>query len=57
MADSASSQAVVAPQFSAGVDEPALTRALETLLASAGLGGRWVLTASGEGLERSFKFK
>ncbi|KAI1660083.1 hypothetical protein F4813DRAFT_350900 [Daldinia decipiens] len=46
-----------APQFSAGVDEPALTRTLETLLASAGYGGRWVLVASGEGLERSFKFK
>ncbi|KAI0852712.1 transcriptional coactivator/pterin dehydratase [Daldinia vernicosa] len=55
MASAADSQA--APQFSAGVDEPALTRTLETLLASAGHGGRWVLIASGEGLERSFKFK
>lgn len=55
MASPANSQA--APQFSAGVDEPALTRTLETLLASAGHGGRWVLIASGEGLERSFKFK
>ncbi|KAI1409092.1 transcriptional coactivator/pterin dehydratase [Hypoxylon sp. FL1857] len=46
-----------APQFSAGVDEPALTRALEPLLASAGRGGRWELIHGGEGLERSFKFK
>ncbi|OTA91670.1 hypothetical protein M434DRAFT_75924 [Hypoxylon sp. CO27-5] len=45
------------PQFSAGVDEPALTRALEPLLASAGRGGKWTLIPGGEGLERSFKFK
>lgn len=45
------------PQFSPGVDEPALTRALEPLLASAELGGRWALVPGGEGLERSFKFK
>ncbi|OTA69428.1 transcriptional coactivator/pterin dehydratase [Hypoxylon sp. EC38] len=45
------------PQFSAGVDEPALTRVLEPLLASAGRGGRWALIPGGEGLERSFKFK
>ncbi|KAI1804137.1 hypothetical protein F4811DRAFT_521670 [Daldinia bambusicola] len=57
MAEPAGSQAVVAPQFSAGVDEAALTQTLETLLASAGRGGRWVLIDSGEGLERSFKFK
>ncbi|KAH9909079.1 pterin 4 alpha carbinolamine dehydratase-domain-containing protein [Xylariomycetidae sp. FL2044] len=43
--------------FSAGVDETALTQALESLLASAGHGGRWTLIPSGEGLERSFKFK
>ncbi|KAI1779763.1 transcriptional coactivator/pterin dehydratase [Hypoxylon cercidicola] len=46
-----------APRFSPGVDEPALTRALEPLLASAELGGRWALVPGGEGLERSFKFK
>ncbi|KAI8965772.1 transcriptional coactivator/pterin dehydratase [Daldinia sp. FL1419] len=51
------SSSQITPRFSADVDEPALTRALETLLASAGQGGRWVLIASGEGLERSFKFK
>ncbi|KAI1143013.1 transcriptional coactivator/pterin dehydratase [Hypoxylon sp. FL0543] len=45
------------PHFSAGVDEPALSRALEPLLASAGRGGRWVLVPGGEGLERSFRFK
>ncbi|KAI1335434.1 transcriptional coactivator/pterin dehydratase [Xylariaceae sp. FL0016] len=48
------------PRFSAGADEAALGTALEPLLASAGPGqghGRWTLTASGEGLERSFKFK
>ncbi|KAI1766205.1 transcriptional coactivator/pterin dehydratase [Hypoxylon sp. FL1150] len=45
------------PQFSPGVDEPALTQALDSLLASAGLGGRWQLVPGGEGLERSFKFK
>ncbi|KAI0843167.1 transcriptional coactivator/pterin dehydratase [Hypoxylon sp. FL0890] len=46
-----------APHFSPGVDEPALTRALEPLLESAARGGRWTLIPGGEGLERSFKFK
>ncbi|KAI2614185.1 uncharacterized protein GGS25DRAFT_470659 [Hypoxylon fragiforme] len=45
------------PRFSAGVDEPALARELEPLLASAGLGGRWALIPGGEGLERTFSFK
>ncbi|RYP17746.1 hypothetical protein DL765_004324 [Monosporascus sp. GIB2] len=45
------------PKFSAGSDEQALSRTLEPLLESAGRGGRWALTPSGEGLERSFKFK
>ncbi|RYO98700.1 hypothetical protein DL766_004422 [Monosporascus sp. MC13-8B] len=45
------------PKFSAGSDEQALSRMLEPLLELAGRGGRWVLTPSGEGLERSFKFK
>ncbi|KAI0175919.1 transcriptional coactivator/pterin dehydratase [Hypoxylon sp. FL1284] len=45
------------PRFSSGVDEPAAVRALEPLLASAGLGGRWALVPGGEGLERSFRFK
>ncbi|KAI1381745.1 hypothetical protein F4677DRAFT_439560 [Hypoxylon crocopeplum] len=53
----ASSADVQAPQFSAGVDVPSLTRDLDILLASAGNGGRWELIPSGEGLERSFKFK
>ncbi|KAI6093567.1 transcriptional coactivator/pterin dehydratase [Hypoxylon rubiginosum] len=52
-----SSAMATTPQFSPGVDEPALTRALESLLASAELGGRWQLVPGGEGLERSFKFK
>ncbi|KAI1107480.1 transcriptional coactivator/pterin dehydratase [Jackrogersella minutella] len=53
----AASSQTQTPQFSAGVDEPVLSRALEPLLASAGRGGRWVLIPGGEGLERSFKFK
>ncbi|KAI0894886.1 transcriptional coactivator/pterin dehydratase [Annulohypoxylon nitens] len=53
----ATSPQVNAPQFSAGVDEPALMRALEPLLASASHGGRWGLIPGGEGIERSFKFK
>ncbi|KAI1814346.1 transcriptional coactivator/pterin dehydratase [Poronia punctata] len=44
-------------KFSAGVDEAALTAALQELLSSAGKGGRWTLIPSGKGLERSFKFK
>ncbi|KAJ8132980.1 hypothetical protein O1611_g641 [Lasiodiplodia mahajangana] len=44
-------------KFSAGTDETALTAALEELLSSAGKGGRWALISSGQGLERSFKFK
>lgn len=61
-------------RFSAGSDEKALSKTLETLLESAaapaapatavgpdsrsgGGAGRWALTAGGEGLERSFKFK
>ncbi|KAI1489452.1 transcriptional coactivator/pterin dehydratase [Biscogniauxia mediterranea] len=43
--------------FSPGVDETALSKALETLLVTAHQGGRWALIPSGEGLERSFKFK
>ncbi|ORY63196.1 pterin 4 alpha carbinolamine dehydratase-domain-containing protein [Pseudomassariella vexata] len=43
------------PKFSAESDESALTLKLQGLLASAQ--GRWTLTNSGEGLERSFKFK
>ena len=49
------------PKFSAGSDEVALRRALETLLlpgsGAGGGGGRWALVAGGEGLERSFRFK
>ncbi|KAI0470268.1 transcriptional coactivator/pterin dehydratase [Xylaria cf. heliscus] len=44
-------------KFSAGADETTLTAALQGLLDSAGQGGRWTLIPSGQGLERSFKFK
>ncbi|KAI1128133.1 pterin 4 alpha carbinolamine dehydratase-domain-containing protein [Nemania abortiva] len=44
-------------KFSAGADETALTPALQELMDSAGKGGRWALIPSGQGLERSFKFK
>ncbi|RWA10203.1 hypothetical protein EKO27_g4914 [Xylaria grammica] len=44
-------------KFSAGADENALTAALHGLLDSAGKGGRWELIPSGQGLERSFRFK
>ncbi|KAH6660708.1 pterin 4 alpha carbinolamine dehydratase-domain-containing protein [Truncatella angustata] len=47
------------PKFSAGSDEPDLARKLQSLLASSDGAnpGRWTLIPSGEGLERSFKFK
>lgn len=54
---SSTTAATSTPKFSAGSDEQALGRTLEPLLESAGRGGRWILTPSGEGLERSFKFK
>ncbi|RYP81249.1 hypothetical protein DL769_002079 [Monosporascus sp. CRB-8-3] len=54
---SSTTAATSTPKFSAGSDEQALSRMLEPLLESAGRGGRWTLTPSGEGLERSFKFK
>ena len=44
-----------APQFAKGADAQALDASLQPLLASSG--GRWALTSTGEGLERSFKFK
>ncbi|KAI0200366.1 pterin 4 alpha carbinolamine dehydratase-domain-containing protein [Astrocystis sublimbata] len=46
-------------RFSSGTDETSLTAALQGLLGSAGQGGggRWTLISSGQGLERSFKFK
>ncbi|GAP90360.2 putative pterin 4 alpha carbinolamine dehydratase [Rosellinia necatrix] len=44
-------------RFSAGADKTSLTTALQELLGSAGRGGRWTLTATGQGLERSFRFK
>ncbi|KAI1325495.1 transcriptional coactivator/pterin dehydratase [Xylariaceae sp. FL0255] len=47
----------IKPSFSAGADETKLSDALQSLVGSAGNGGRWVLTPSGQGLERSFKFK
>ncbi|KAI1857667.1 hypothetical protein JX265_011082 [Neoarthrinium moseri] len=50
------------PKFSEGSDEAGLTQKLQGLLSSAdsestAVRGRWNLIPSGEGLERSFKFK
>lgn len=42
-------------RFADGADSQALSAALAPLLAHRG--GRWSLTATGEGVERSFKFK
>lgn len=42
------------PKFSPGSDEEALEEAMAGLLSSSG--GRWAMTSSGEGLERTFKF-
>ncbi|KAI5917715.1 transcriptional coactivator/pterin dehydratase [Camillea tinctor] len=54
----ASSSTTTTPvSFSTGVDEIALSKALKPLLVTAHQGGRWALTPTGEGLERSFKFK
>lgn len=63
MSTAASSHTV--PKFSAGSDESSLYKKLQTLLPpgegngsqAAAPGGRWALIPSGEGLERSFKFK
>ncbi|KXX76098.1 Pterin-4-alpha-carbinolamine dehydratase [Madurella mycetomatis] len=43
------------PRFSTGSDAAAVEAALAPLLTSNG--GRWVLVADGEALERTFKFK
>ena len=43
------------PRFAPGVDSDVLGPKLHPLLTSSG--GRWDLTSSGEGIERSFKFK
>lgn len=43
------------PKFAAGSEETGLAPKLRPLLASEG--GRWALISSGEGIERSFKFK
>ncbi|KAK8127508.1 Pterin 4 alpha carbinolamine dehydratase [Apiospora sp. TS-2023a] len=51
------STAATQAKFSAGSDEAALGSKLQSLLATAATGGRWNLIGSGEGLERSFKFK
>lgn len=40
------------PKFSEGSDEPRLTKELDGLLSN-----KWTLTADGQGIERSFKFK
>lgn len=40
------------PKFAEGSDEPRLTKELDELLSN-----RWKLTADGQGIERSFKFK
>ncbi len=44
------------PRFAEGADADALGAALSPLLAQEGP-GRWSLTAAGDGIERSFKFK
>ncbi|KAK8118624.1 pterin-4-alpha-carbinolamine dehydratase family protein [Apiospora kogelbergensis] len=51
----AAANATTQAKFAAGSDEVALGPKLQSLLAPAG--GRWDLISSGEGLERSFKFK
>jgi hypothetical protein len=43
------------PRFSEGSAASSMTESLAPLLAASG--GRWSLSASGEGLERTFKFK
>lgn len=43
------------PRFSDGSDITALGTSLAPLLTTNG--GRWTLTADGQGLEREFKFK
>ncbi|KKY33596.1 putative pterin 4 alpha carbinolamine dehydratase [Diaporthe ampelina] len=40
------------PKYSEGSDEPRLTKELDGLLSNM-----WALTADGQGIERSFKFK
>ncbi|KAK7956106.1 pterin 4 alpha carbinolamine dehydratase-domain-containing protein [Apiospora aurea] len=50
-----STAATAQAKFSAGSDEVVLKPKLQSLLAETG--GRWNLISSGEGLERSFKFK
>lgn len=45
------------PRFSQGSDVVVSGKALSALLASDGVGGRWTLTADGEGVERMFRFK
>ena len=48
------------PRFSDGSDVAAAGKALSALLVSSdgrGGGGRWNLTADGEGVERTFRFK
>ncbi|KAI0533392.1 pterin 4 alpha carbinolamine dehydratase-domain-containing protein [Xylaria digitata] len=44
-------------KFSASANETSLTAALHELLNSTEKGGRWNLIPSGQGLERSFRFK
>ena len=43
------------PSFAEGSDTTAVKEALSPLLSVSG--GRWALTADGQGIERSFKFK
>ncbi|KAK3943829.1 pterin-4-alpha-carbinolamine dehydratase [Diplogelasinospora grovesii] len=49
------SSSMSSPKFSAGSASPATMEAKLAPLISEG--GRWTLTANGEGLERTFKFK
>jgi 4a-hydroxytetrahydrobiopterin dehydratase len=43
------------PHFSQGADTEPTRKKLTTLISSPG--GRWALTSSGKGIERTFKFK
>ena len=49
---SRSAAMAASPKYSEGSDEPRLTKELDGLLSN-----RWALTADGQGIERSFKFK
>ncbi|KAK0751094.1 pterin 4 alpha carbinolamine dehydratase [Schizothecium vesticola] len=60
MSSSPPKQQQPTPRFSHGSDAASSEKALSVLLVSSdgrGGGGRWTLTADGEGVERTFRFK